>query len=188
MWQLLLLPILIFILLIAYAKNWRKNITTECCQSLLRKVVKNSNSLMKTVRQSSICFSIMSWGLLENIGQWRCSVFSIRCHHKSQLLCLISESGPHISQSNTKQSLHTKSRQSVGTFIERMFWQLCKNQIKHFALRHWHCKMCIKNMNNCVHQKLYIISGAHNYAQMQKNCLIWRLLRWPILNQLHINF
>ena len=163
---------------------------------------------MKTAWQSSICFSIMSLGLLENIGQWRCSVFSIRCHHKSQLLCLISESGPHILQSNTKhticlhqyiymlkiilasgqKSLHTKSRQSVGTFIERMFWQLCKNQIKHFALRHWHCKMCIKNMNNCVHQKLYIISGAHNYAQMQKNCLIWRLLRWPILNQLHMNF
>ena len=23
-------------------------------------------------------------------------------------------------------------------------------------------------MNNCVHQKLYIISGAHIYAQMQK--------------------
>ena len=60
---------------------------------------------MKTVRQSSICFSIMSWGLLENIEQWRCSVFSIRCHHKSQLLCLISESGPHILQSNTKHTI-----------------------------------------------------------------------------------
>ena len=60
---------------------------------------------MKTVRQISICFSIMSWGLLEHIGQWRCSVFSIRCHHKSQLLCLISESGPHILQSNTKHTI-----------------------------------------------------------------------------------
>ena len=150
---------------------------------------------MKTVRQISICFSIMSWGLLEHIGQWRCSVFSIRCHHKSQLLCLISESGPHILQSNTKHTIclhqYTYRLKSV------LKWAFLVNECSdNFAIIKLHillsgialaCKISLQNMNNCVHQKLYIISGAHIYAQMQKNCLMWRLPRWPVLNQLHIN-